>query len=68
MKIHDIITETSSAGATSSGSITSTANNIGQMQKRNKDGTAINGLDQDNLFGSNPNIKGIYKNSIKRNK
>lgn len=68
MKINDIINEMASAGSTSSGSIASTTNTIGQMQKRNKDGTAINALDQDSMFGSNSKNKGIYKNSLKVDK
>jgi hypothetical protein len=68
MKINDIIVEMASSGSTSSGSIAATSNTIGKMQKRNKNGTAINALDQDNIFGTDSTNKGIYKNSIKTNK
>lgn len=64
MRISDLITETASSGATGSGSIAATPNTIGKMQKRNKDGTAVNALDQDNIFGTDSKNKGIYKNSL----
>ena len=68
MKINEVITEMASSGSTSAGSIASTSNTIGKMQKRNKNGTAINALDQDNIFGTDSKNKGIYKNSSKVDK
>ena len=55
MKISEVIQETATAGATSSGSIAVSVSGTGtKMQRRNPDGTAVNGLDQDSLFGAPP--------------
>ncbi|MFW6047234.1 MAG: hypothetical protein ACOCP4_05560 [Candidatus Woesearchaeota archaeon] len=67
MKINDIITETSSSGATSAATVASVSNPIKKMQKRNPDGTAVNALDQDDIFASGEDkSRGVYANSIKR--
>lgn len=68
MKINDIINETSSAGATSAGSVASVPKSLKRVQKRNPDGTATNALDQDNIFGSDSSSAGIYANSVKKKK
>lgn len=66
MKINDIINETSSAGATSAGSVASVPASMNKTQKRNPDGTAVNALDQDDIFASGKKSKGIYANSVKK--
>lgn len=69
MKINDIINETSSAGATGAGSVASVPTSVNKMQKRNPDGTAVNALDQDDIFasgGGGKKSKGIYANSVKK--
>jgi hypothetical protein len=53
MKINEILSETSSSGATSAGSIAGVNGQIGVVQRRNPNGTAMNALDQpDNIFGA----------------
>jgi hypothetical protein len=63
MKINEIINEMSSSGSTSAGSIAGANGQIGVMQRRNSDGTALNALDQpDNIFG----VKKKTKNKRKK--
>lgn len=64
MKINDILKETSSSGATSAGSIASVSRNVGGMQRRNPNGTAVNALDQDTgFFGEKTKKKNKKKKS-----
>jgi hypothetical protein len=51
MKIHEIIYETASSGATASAGIATVSSGNFPIQRRTSNSPSDNALDQDNLFG-----------------